>query len=256
MTDLTPTDPWRDLGRLTTARIGLGRTGGSLPTREVLDFQLAHARARDAVHLVFDAIAIEQALAERGWPCLTVQSQAADRAAYLQNPNRGRRLSPEGLAALAPWRHEPVPGYDVAFVVADGLSALATHRHAVPLLDATLPALTGRNWRIAPIAIARQGRVALGDEIGESLGAEVVVVLIGERPGLGSADSLGVYLTYGPRVGRSDAERNCISNVRLEGLSYVDAARKIVYLLTEAHRLKLSGVDLKDEAGDAPKTLE
>ncbi len=248
MTDLTPTDPWRDLGRLTTARIGLGRAGGSLPTREVLDFQLSHARARDAVHLAFDAVAIEQALAERGWPCLTVQSQATDRSAYLQNPNRGRRLSPDGLTALAAWRHEPVPGYDVAFVVADGLSALATHRHAVPLLDATLPAL---NWRIAPIVIASQGRVALGDEIGEALGAEVVVVLIGERPGLGSADSLGVYLTYGPRVGRSDAERNCISNVRLEGLSYADAARTIIYLLIEARRLKLSGVDLKDDADAA-----
>lgn len=253
MPDITPLDPWRDLAALTTARIGLGRAGGSLPTREVLDFQLAHARARDAVHLPFDAAVIEKELAERGWPCLTVQSQAADRAAYLQNPNRGRRLSPEGKAALAPWKSETKSAYDVAFVVADGLSALATHRHAVALLDATVPLLNERGWRLAPVVVARQGRVALGDEIGESLGAEVVVVLIGERPGLGSADSLGVYLTYGPRVGRTDAERNCISNVRTEGLSYEEAARKILYLLTEARRLKLSGVDLKDEAGDAPK---
>ena len=256
MTDLTPLDPWRDLATLTTARIGLGRAGGSLPTREVLDFQLAHARARDAVHLPFDAAAIEKELAERGWPCLTVQSQAADRAAYLQNPNRGRRLSPEGKAALAAWKADASSGYDVAFVVADGLSALATHRHAVSLLDATVPLLNDRRWRVAPIVVARQGRVALGDEIGESLGAEVVVVLIGERPGLGSADSLGVYLTYGPRVGRTDAERNCISNVRNEGLSDDEAARKILYLLTEARRLKLSGVDLKDEAGEAPKKLD
>lgn len=256
MTDLTPLDPWRDLATLTTARIGLGRAGGSLPTREVLDFQLAHARARDAVHLPFDAAAIEKELAERGWPCLTVQSQAADRAAYLQNPNRGRRLSPEGKAALAAWKADATSSYDVAFVVADGLSALATHRHAVSLLDATVPLLNDRRWRVAPIVVARQGRVALGDEIGESLGAEVVVVLIGERPGLGSADSLGVYLTYGPRVGRTDAERNCISNVRNEGLSYDEAARKILYLLTEARRLKLSGVDLKDEAGEAPKKLD
>ena len=256
MTDLTPLDPWRDLATLTTARIGLGRAGGSLPTREVLDFQLARARARDAVHLPFDAAAIEKELAERGWPCLTVQSQAADRAAYLQNPNRGRRLSPEGKAALAAWKADATSSYDVAFVVADGLSALATHRHAVSLLDATVPLLNDRRWRVAPIVVARQGRVALGDEIGESLGAEVVVVLIGERPGLGSADSLGVYLTYGPRVGRTDAERNCISNVRNEGLSYDEAARKILYLLTEARRLKLSGVDLKDEAGEAPKKLD
>ncbi len=255
MTDLTPLDPWRDLAKLTTARIGLGRAGGSLPTREVLDFQLAHARARDAVHLPFDATAIEKELAGRGWPCLTVQSQAIDRAAYLQNPNRGRRLSPEGKAALAAWKAEASSSFDVAFVVADGLSALATHRHAVSLLDATVPLLNERRWRVAPIVVARQGRVALGDEVGEALGAEVVVVLIGERPGLGSADSLGVYLTYGPRVGRTDAERNCISNVRQEGLSYNEAARKILYLLTEARRLKLSGVDLKDETGDAPKQL-
>lgn len=255
MPELTPLDPWRDLANLTTARIGLGRTGGSLPTREVLDFQLAHARARDAVHLPFEAAVIEKDLAERGWPCLTVQSQAADRAAYLQNPNRGRRLSPEGKAALATWKADDSTGYDVAFIVADGLSALATHRHAVALLDATMPLLSERRWRLAPIVVARQGRVALGDEVGEALGAEVVVILIGERPGLGSADSLGVYLTYGPRVGRSDAERNCISNVRQEGLSYEEAAGKIVYLLTEARRLKLSGVDLKDEAGNAPKAL-
>lgn len=255
MSDLTPTDPWRNLSRLTTARIGLGRAGGSLPTREVLDFQLAHARARDAVHLAFDAAAIEAELAARGWPCLTVQSQAPDRAAYLQNPNRGRRLSAEGLSALRAWRQEPAPGFDVVFVVADGLSALATQRHAVPLLDATVPQLTERGLRLAPVIVARQSRVALGDEIGEALGAEVAVMLIGERPGLGSADSLGVYLTYGPRVGRNDAERNCISNVRLEGLSYAEAAHKIVYLVTEARRLKLSGVDLKDDAGSTPHAL-
>ncbi len=254
MNDLTPTDPWRNLSRLTTARIGLGRAGGSLPTREVLNFQLAHARARDAVHLAFDSAAIEGELSARGWPCLTVQSRAQDRAAYLQNPDRGRRLSPDGLAALELWRQ--VPGYDVAFVVADGLSALATQRHAVPLLDATVPGLTARGWRIAPIVVARQGRVALGDEVGEALNAEVAVVLIGERPGLGSADSLGVYLTYGPRVGRTDAERNCISNVRLEGLSYADAAHKILYLVTESRRLKLSGVELKDEAGSATAAIE
>lgn len=256
MDDLTPTDPWRNLSRLTTARVGLGRAGGSLPTREVLDFQLSHARARDAVHLALDVPTIEDALATRGWPFLTVQSRAAERAAYLQNPNRGRRLSADGLAALQPWRHEPAPGYDVVFVVADGLSALATQRHAVPLLDVTLPRLQALDWRIAPIVVARQSRVALGDEIGETLGADVVVMLIGERPGLGSADSLGVYVTYGPRVGRSDAERNCISNVRLEGLSYAEAAHKIVYLVTEARRLKLSGVALKDETGSTTTTLE
>lgn len=251
MADLTTFDPWRNLSRLTTARIGLGRAGASLPTREVLDFQLAHARARDAVHLPFDSAALEAELAGRGRAVLGVASQAPDRATYLQNPNRGRRLSSESAQRLADWQAAPAPGCDIAFVVADGLSALATHKHAVPVLDAIVPLLAGQGWRVGPIVVAQQARVALGDEIGQALGAEVVAVLIGERPGLGSADSLGVYVTYAPRVGRSDAERNCISNVRLEGLSYAEAARKIQFLVTGARRLKLSGVGLKDET-DTP----
>lgn len=273
MDELKPVteNPWQELRRLTPARIAIGRAGGSLPTREVLDFQLAHARARDAVHLAFDPAAIAAQLEERGRPSLAVQSAAPDRGAYLQRPDLGRRLDATSRGALeaftaesagrAEGRNASAPSppsgvnrdYDVVFVVADGLSALAVHSHALPLFDLASSALEGAGWRLAPVVVASQSRVALGDEIGELLGAEQVVMLIGERPGLSAADSLGIYLTYAPRVGRTDAERNCISNVRPEGLSYAEAARKLIYLLGEARRLKLSGVELKDDSDSAPQ---
>jgi len=225
----------------TTARVDLGRAGHSLPARELLDFQLAHARARDAVHSPLDVRSLVVELKQKGIEPVTVASGARDRGEYLHRPDLGRRLNAESRDRLAALRSD----YDCAFVIADGLSALAVHRHAGALLEAVLAQL---DWRVAPVAIVEQGRVAIGDEIGELLGAKLVVVLIGERPGLSSPDSLGVYLTWQPRPGRTDAERNCISNIRAEGLSYAAAAHKLLFLMNESRRLKLSGVRLKEDA--------
>jgi len=227
----------------TMARVGLGRSAHSLPTRELLEFQLAHAQARDAVHLPMSMESLVAELKEKSISSITLASAARDRDEYLRRPDLGRALSGESRERLEVLRAE----YDAAFVIADGLSALAVHRHAVPLLDMLLRDLDG--WRIAPIVIVRQGRVAIGDEIGQRLGARLVVMLIGERPGLSSPDSLGAYLTWQPRPGRTDAERNCISNIRAEGLSYVAATHKLLFLMNESRRLKLSGVRLKEGAG-------
>lgn len=237
-------DTWEDLRRFTLARIALGRTGDSLPTRAVLDFGLAHAQARDAVHTPLDADALLGALLAAGFgAALRTHSAAADRAQYLRRPDLGRQLAPASRESLAALHAE---ASDVVFVIADGLSARAVQQHAVPVLVETRQRLPG--WRIGPVVVAEQARVALGDEIGALLRARQVVVLIGERPGLSSPDSLGIYLTYGPRVGRSNAERNCISNVRPEGLSYVLGAHKLAWLLAGARRLGRSGVELKDES--------
>ena len=229
----------------TPARVGLGRTGHSLPTRELLDFQLAHARARDAVHASLDTALLALKWKEKGREAVRVRSAAEDRIAYLRRPDLGRRLSDLSRALLTPLRGD----YDVALVVVDGLSALAIERHASALLDVVLPRLAAPAWRVAPLVLVEQGRVAIGDEIGHALGASLAVVLIGERPGLSSPDSLGVYLTWNPRPGLTDAERNCISNIRLEGLGYQAAAHKLLFLMTEARRRQLSGVALKENAG-------
>jgi len=242
-------DPWGQLRQLTVARIALGRSGGSLPTAPLLEFQLAHARARDAVHLAFDAAAIEQRLKARGHTVLQVHSEAGDRTVYLRRPDLGRRLDEPSRAAIERFAAESNCGFDAAFVIADGLSPLAIHRHAVAVLDLASQALAREGWRLGPMVVASQSRVALGDEIGALLGAEQVAILIGERPGLSAADSLGIYLTYAPRVGRSDAERNCISNVRPEGLDYEEAAQTLVRLMLRARRYRLTGVGLKDESG-------
>jgi ethanolamine ammonia-lyase small subunit len=218
-----------DLKRFTPARVGLARTGHSLATAELLRFQLDHARARDAVYFELDPSAIAM-------PHALVRSAARDRATYLRRPDLGRTLSEESRAHLARGR------YDAAIVIADGLSAPAVHHHAMPLLDALLPRLA--EWSLAPLTVALQARVALGDEIGEALGASMVVVLIGERPGLTSPDSLGIYLTWDPRRGRTDAERNCISNVRTEGLSYAAAAHQLHALMESSRSRRLSGVNL------------
>ena len=225
----------------TMARVDLGCAGTSLPTRALLEFQLAHARARDAVRLPLAVNSLVVELKQRGVESITLTSAVRDRDEYLKRPDLGRQLSENSRERLAPLRGE----YDVAFVIADGLSALAVHRHAVPLLELLLREL---DWRIAPVAIVEQGRVAIGDEIGELLGAHMVVVLIGERPGLSSPDSLGAYLTWQPQPGRTDAERNCVSNIRAEGLSYAVAAHKLRFLMNESRRLKLSGVQLKEAA--------
>ncbi|MBY4733171.1 ethanolamine ammonia-lyase subunit EutC [Cupriavidus pauculus] len=250
--DTGPDDPWRRLRQFTRARVGIGRTGHAQTTQTILSFGLAHAQARDAVHLPLDVPGVEAALREIGLTGLPVHSAAADRDQYLRRPDLGRRLDDESRARLRAQARPDRP-YDAVFVVADGLSALAAQRHAVPLLQAVLARL--RQWHIGPVVIARQSRVALGDDIGEQLGARQVVMLIGERPGLSSPDSLGIYLTYDPRVGRTDAQRNCISNVRPEGLPYAQAADRLVFLLRGAVALGKSGVDLKDDSVAASATL-
>jgi len=224
-----------DLRPFTPARVGLGRTGHSLPTAEFLRFQLDHARARDAVYEALDPAAL-------GLVHILLRSAAPDRDAYLRRPDLGRTLSAESRGALEKG------DYDAAIVIADGLSAPAVHRHAAPLLKELMPGLVAEAWRVAPLTVVIQGRVAIGDEIGECLGAQLVAVLIGERPGLSSPDSLGIYLTWDPRPGRIDAERNCISNIRTQGISYRAAAHKLHFLMREARIRKLTGVGLKEDS--------
>jgi ethanolamine ammonia-lyase small subunit len=243
-----PHNPWLELRRLTPARIALGRTGTSMPTRAQLDFQYAHAQARDAVHLPFDHKALSSQLAERGRESLLLHSAAIDRNSYLQRPDLGRKLSDESAHILRDYAAAHPGGIDLVIVVADGLSALAVHRHTLPFLARLEEQMGAENWSLAPVILVEQGRVAVADEVGELLGAKMTVILIGERPGLSSPDSLGLYFTYNPKVGLTDAYRNCISNVRLEGLSYGMAAHRLLYLMREACRRQLSGVNLKDEA--------
>ncbi|RKP44226.1 ethanolamine ammonia-lyase subunit EutC [Pararobbsia silviterrae] len=261
MTQDVIANPWRELRTFTRARIALGRAGDSLPTDAVLEFGLAHARARDAVHEPLDVAALDAALSAVGLRSLAVKSEARDRAQYLLRPDLGRRLDAASGTTLDTYRRHAaeaavasggggVAAPSIVFVIADGLSAFAPQRHALPLLGEVLPQL--RDWHVGPIVIATQSRVALGDGIGERLGADVVVMLIGERPGLSSPDSLGLYLTWAPRVGRTDAERNCISNVRPEGLDYPSAARKLAFLLGRARALGATGLALKDESASNP----
>lgn len=231
---------WRDLRRFTPARVALGRAGNGLPTDAHLRFQADHAAARDAVHAALDVARLQADLAAAALSARIVRSACPDRRSYLLRPDLGRRLDDADRAALAA---APAAG-TLAFVVCDGLSALAVQRHAVPLLAALVPALEPH----AAIVIATQGRVALGDDIGAALGASSVIVLIGERPGLSTPDSLGAYLTWQPRPGRTDAERNCLSNIRPAGLPLAEAARKLRWLVAEMRRLRLSGVGLKDAA--------
>ena len=246
-------DPWTELTGLTGARIALGRAGPALPTREVLALALAHAQARDAVHAAFDVGAVARGLEALGHTTVQVASAAPDRATYLRRPDLGRKLSAASRQIL---ERTEARGTDLVLVVADGLSSAAVHAHAVPLIEALQPYLDRAGWSLGPVVIATQARVALGDEIGERLGAGMVALLVGERPGLSSPDSLGVYLTCAPRVGRTDAERNCISNIRPEGLSYEEAAFKLAWHIAEARRLGLTGVGLKDESDLVTLTAE
>jgi ethanolamine ammonia-lyase small subunit len=235
--ELIQSDPWSSLKAFTTARIALGRTGTAIPLKEVLAFKMAHAHARDAVYSRLDINTLEEQL----HPVTILHSRAADRYEYLQRPDKGRRLDDESIASLKP------VNADIAFILVDGLSATAVNIHAYPLLQHILPLL--KEIKIAPICLVQQGRVAIGDEIGALLNVKLTVVLIGERPGLSAADSLGAYITYAPKVGNTDEVRNCISNIREDGLQYTPAAEKIFYLVKEAMRLKLSGVALKDNHG-------
>jgi ethanolamine ammonia-lyase small subunit len=237
-------DVWSDLRRLTAARIGLTRAGASLATRPSLEFQLAHAQARDAVHETLDVPRLASDLSGLGPPVLEVASAVADRQLYLMRPDLGRRLAPEAEATLR--RH--AAAYDVVFVVTDGLSARAVEMHTTPVLAAVLPLLRKDAWTIAPFVIARQGRVAIGDAIANGLGATCVVMLIGERPGLSAPYSMGAYLTWRPGDRTTDSDRNCISNIRPEGVGRQDAAFKIAHLLREMRTRRLSGVQLKDNS--------
>jgi ethanolamine ammonia-lyase small subunit len=250
MSDLLPQAALAaSLRALTPARVALGRTGVSLQTRDLLDFQRAHAQARDAVHARLESAALAAEIESSIRPAvLRLHSAATSRAEYLQRPDLGRKLNETSRAQLAnrlSLSNPPAP-VDLALIIADGLSSLAVERHVSPLLNELLPALA--SWKLAPICIVEQGRVAIGDEIGSALAAQISLVLIGERPGLSSPDSLGAYITWDPRLGRTDAERNCISNIRVEGLSYPQAAAQLGFYLTEARRRQLTGVALKEEA--------
>jgi len=247
--DLEPRiDPWARLRLTTRARIGLARVGDAMATTDVLEFQLAHAKARDAVHTKLDTAALKAALPP---DCIEVRSAADGRETYLRRPDLGRQLHPESEALLRKGE------YDAVFVIADGLSSSAVSINAVPMLNAALARLT--DFRIAPVVIATQARVAIGDDIGERLGAKLCAILIGERPGLSVAESLGIYLTYDPKRGCRDSARNCISNIHTKGgLSYDAAADTLTWLMREALRRKLTGVDLKEEAalpGAAPQDV-
>lgn len=242
------TDPWQHLRRLTPARIALGRAGGSLPTAEVLKFSTDHALARDAVHAELDVNRLRTDLADLGLPILSVRTQACDRAVYLQRPDLGRRLADDAERDLvAGDRTGSHAGVDLAIVVADGLSALAAQKQSPALLRELLPLLKSSGLTIGPIVIARQARVASQDEIGRLMRARCALMLIGERPGLGTPDSLGAYLVFDPKPGNTDADRNCVSNIRPEGLPPAVAAATLHYLIGQAIGRQISGVQLKDE---------
>lgn len=261
-------NPWAGLREYTDARIGLGRTGVSLPTSKLLEFQLAHAKARDAVHLPLDVeklmdgfsnMPLELELLEKdsakgvlseGCTPILLHSQATNRHVYLQRPDLGRRLNKESKNILA--QTKKLDSYDLAVVIVDGLSSIAIKENAINFIHKLSKELVNdsQDWTLAPFTIVEQGRVALGDEVGELLNAKAVLVLIGERPGLSSPDSLGVYLTYSPKVGLNDSNRNCISNVRADGLSYEEAVKKTIYLLKESRKLGVSGVQIKDRTED------
>jgi ethanolamine ammonia-lyase small subunit len=247
-----PPDPWTALRRHTPARIALGRAGTSLPTAEVLRFAAAHAQARDAVHLPLDVEALSSGLRARAWEATVVASRAASRVEYLTRPDLGRQLAPAGHDAL-----EGIACAGLCVVIGDGLSAVAAQAHAVPLIEA----LRSAGIDIGLVVVATQARVALGDAIGERVGAPLVLMLLGERPGLSSPDSLGAYLTWAPRVGRADSERNCVSNIRPEGLGIADAAARLAWLIRASRRRRVTGIALKDDSevpalsGDAPGTL-
>ncbi|MGJ8645603.1 MAG: ethanolamine ammonia-lyase subunit EutC [Marinomonas colpomeniae] len=256
-------NPWQKLNAFTDARVGLGRAGVSVPTKHLLAFQLAHAQAIDAVHTQLDTKQLATTLTEQDWApdCapLILHSRATDRATYLQRPDYGRRLDYQSANILDEHTAMNQQPYDLVIAVVDGLSSLAIEKNTVSFLNALFTHLkkpesaendTESNWSIAPICIVKQGRVAIGDDICQRLNAKCVLVLIGERPGLSSPDSLGLYLTWEGKTGLTDASRNCISNIRPAGLVYQEAARKAFYLLNEARTLKLSGVKLKDRSDD------
>ncbi|MDO8344173.1 MAG: ethanolamine ammonia-lyase subunit EutC [Cellvibrio sp.] len=249
LTSISIEDPWQDLKQFTQARIALGRTGSSLTTKAVLDFSCAHAMARDAVHLALDVNSLADNLHAQGLKTLQVHSRATDRHTYLLRPDFGRRLDETSVSSLQYYsrqNHLEKP-IDLLLVVGDGLSSMAVTQQAAKLI-AEIQSQMPSHWNLGPVVIAQQARVALADEVSELLNARIVAMLIGERPGLSSPDSLGVYLTYNAKVGCTDADRNCISNVRPEGLVYAAAAKKLLWLCEAATRMQCSGIALKDES--------
>ena len=262
MSDLPVDTRWAQLRATTAARIGLARAGSAIATRDHLAFQLAHAEARDAVHDALETAPILDGLSALGLKPLRLHSRAIDRQTYLMHPDLGRVLDDASREAFP----SIDTACDIVFVIADGLASRAIAAHALPLLRNVVPPLRDAGWRIGPASVVEQGRVAIADEIGARCHAALAVILIGERPGLSAADSLGAYITWAPRVGRSDAERNCLSNIRPAGMSYGEAAQRLLYLCGEARRRQFSGVLLKDETsamsgtnllsgmtGDAPR---
>lgn len=258
-------NPWQNLRHFTDARIGLGRAGVSVPTRELLAFQLAHARAQDTVHMNWDVCAFADNLlqesviqehinSDKNARVFHLKSQALNREVYVQRPDYGRQLSPISVESLNAYYDAHQPSFDLAIVVADGLSARAIDDNAIGFLQVWLPLLhrSFPDVSIAPISLVQQGRVAVGDHVGQQLRASCCLMLIGERPGLSSVDSMGAYLTWAPTRGRNDAQRNCISNIRHAGLSYSQAAAKVNYLFAEARKLQLSGVQIKDRTEEQP----
>ena len=238
-------DPWSGLRSFTQARIALGRAGHAVPTAALLDFQLAHAEARDAVHLPWDVDGFADRVRGLGGEVLLLETPVASRDEYLHRPDLGRILSGASRERLGRLTLDAV---DVALIVTNGLSSAAMERHGFSLVQAILNGFRSRQLRVAPVALIPNGRVALLDEVGSAVGAKVAVIVVGERPGLSAADSLGVYLTFAPKPGNSDAQRNCISNIRPpEGLSYQAAAAKVLYLTEESMRRGTSGVALKDD---------
>jgi ethanolamine ammonia-lyase small subunit len=248
-TSLIPNEPWSPLRRHTQARIALGRAGGSLPTRATLAFAHDHALARDAVWEPFDSVALAHSLRETGQVVWELTSQAPDRATYLQRPDLGRALSNESRMFLEQQTEQQ--GRDLVIVISDGLSAQAAMRQAVHVVTALLPLLKQAGFTVAPICVVRHARVALQDEVGELLKSRLSLILLGERPGLATPDSLGAYFLYEPRVGKSNALRNCLSNIRPEGLPPMQAAEKLCWMLREALQLQVSGVELKEPEGEA-----
>jgi ethanolamine ammonia-lyase small subunit len=239
-------DIWHPLKAFTNARIALGRTGTAIPLKEVLQFKLAFAHAKDAVYSALNKEVLIEQLKVFNLPIYSLNSKAINREMYLQRPDFGRLLNMESINLLK--ENKGAIKYDVAIIIADGLSAIAMNKHAFPVVELLINELKRLNYSIAPITIVEQGRVAIGDETGYYLNAQMSVVLIGERPGLTSPDSMGAYLTYNPKLGLTDERRNCVSNIRPEGLVYEFAAQKILYLIQESLRLKLSGVELKDNS--------
>jgi ethanolamine ammonia-lyase small subunit len=239
------TDPWQSLRAFTAARIALGRTGAALPLKETLDLRLAHAHARDAVYSLLNRQQLNEQFISLGLPFIELKSMARDRAEYLQRPDLGRMVEEEKLESL---KKDYPEGCDVLIILADGLSATAINKHAFPLLKLLLEPLASIGFKTGPLVLIEQARVAVGDPVSQALGAKLSLVFIGERPGLSSPDSLGVYLTYAPRPGLTDESRNCISNIRPEGLVYEAAVQKILYLVAASFKLGLSGVMLKDDA--------